>query len=274
MAEERPFQPSARRLAEARKRGQVPVSRDLARAAALLATLLVLRLTGGEILRGLQAGFQLAFDAASGPDAQPVAVLRQVASASAPAVLILLLAALLAAVIAGFVQVGPLLAAGAVAPSASRIDPVAHLQRIFSEEGAYELLMLCAKAGAAAGIIFYTLREGAPGLAWLVERDPPALLRLAAGVSFDLCIRMAAAFTLLAAIDFFYQRYRHRRRLSMTREEYERERRETEGDPLVRSRRRWLSRQLAASAGATEAPGGAAESADAHPRPAEPAGPR
>lgn len=248
MAEERPYQPSARRLSEARKRGQVPVSQDLTRAVTLLGALLVLRLGGEGILQALEQCLRTAFTAAGGDEVKATLVLRQVGELGARALVPLLLVVLLAALATGFLQVGPLFAARAVAPSAGRIDPVSFFRRLLSEEGAYELLKICAKLAAVAAIAFYTLRGAARGLASLAERDVRTSLEIGAGLAFDLCIRIAAVFALLGVLDYFYQRYRHRQRLKMTRREYEREQRETEGHPLIRRERRWLRRRMAAGA--------------------------
>ncbi len=67
---------------------------------------------------------------------------------------------------------------------------------------------------------------------------------LAFGLIVEIGFKIGIAFVLLGALDFFLQTFLHRRDLKMTKHEIKEEYKETEGNPLVKSRRRSLHREL------------------------------
>jgi flagellar biosynthesis protein FlhB len=246
MAEARPYEPTERRLAEARRRGQVALSRDGMRAAALLGALAVLWATGDDILDALRQSFAVAF-AAMRDGTGLGETLRACAGLGVSAVAPLLAVVFLAAVTTGFVQVGPLFAAMAVTRPWA-VDPARGLRGLLSGWRAADLLLAAVKVTTVGAVAWVTLRDAMRGVVGLMQRDAEQALALAGELGFVLCIRVAAALAVLAVLDFFYQRYRYRQQLRMTRWEWERERRETEGDPRVRRQRRRLHLQALAAA--------------------------
>ncbi|MGA7740631.1 MAG: EscU/YscU/HrcU family type III secretion system export apparatus switch protein, partial [Polyangia bacterium] len=57
-------------------------------------------------------------------------------------------------------------------------------------------------------------------------------------------LRLAAALAMWGAADYLWQRHRHARSLRMTREEWKREHKESEGDPLHKAERQRLHREI------------------------------
>jgi type III secretion protein U len=57
----------------------------------------------------------------------------------------------------------------------------------------------------------------------------------------------ALAFVIVALADLAYQRHAHTKSLMMTKEEVKREYKESEGDPLIKGKRRQLAQELAMS---------------------------
>jgi flagellar biosynthetic protein FlhB len=62
---------------------------------------------------------------------------------------------------------------------------------------------------------------------------------------YAVVLRGALALAVLGGLDYLYQRFEYERALRMTKQEVREELRETEGDPLVRSRQRARARELA-----------------------------
>jgi len=71
-----------------------------------------------------------------------------------------------------------------------------------------------------------------------------AALGLFAWISFKLLLICGAALLLLSIPDYYYQRYEHIEKLKMTVSESRRERKDEEGDPLVRQRQRERGMEL------------------------------
>lgn len=253
--DERTEPATPRRRREARERGHVARSADLAAAAVLLAGVAALALFGRPLAGGL---FDLTRDAlgglaAAGEDRGALAAsLRAAVGAGAAAALPVAAALALAAAAAHLAQVGFLFAWPAVAPDATRLDPAAGLARIFSgralARGAAALAKLAAVA-AVAGLTLWSERER-----WAEFGARPAeeLARVWAGAAAVLALRTGLALLALGLADYAVARWLYERELRMSRAERREEQRRHEGDPQVKQRRRALARRIAGGA----APGG------------------
>ncbi len=241
-------QPTARRLREARRRGEVSVSRELCGAAALLAGLAMLAATGPALAAELARLVRSALAEAVSPAAPtPAAALVRASAALARAALPPCAAAGLSGLAAGLLQSGGLFTLEAVRPRLERLDPVRGLGRLFSGARLTSLALGLFKATlavvAAASLGGAALRPalGATRLA------AAPLLRLGAAVALRLALGLGAVLALLGLVELLAARRRQRRALMMTRAEVQRERRDDEGDPRLAAERRRLGRALAAA---------------------------
>lgn len=248
MSGERTEQPTPRRLREARRRGEVAVSRELTGAAALAGGLCGLAATArggatelGGALRAALAGAVAAGGGGTTDMAYPAlregarAVLRLSVPAAA--------AAMLAAGAAAALQVGPGFTAEALRPRPERLDPFRGLRRLLAPAQLASAALGIAKATALLILLLGWLRGAAPALAGLPRLGPAALLR-ALPLLEGLLVRLAAAALALGALDLLRVRRRHRRALMMTRDEVRRELKEDEGDPAHRAERRRRHRAI------------------------------
>jgi type III secretion protein U len=188
----------------------------------------------GLVRRGLSA----ALDPATSSAGALLAAVGEVARASAlPA-----LAAAAAGAAAGLVQTGGLVAPGAAAPRPGRLDLARGLAGLASRERLAATGLALVKAGLVLAVALGWARGAAPALAALpLAAAPGAALPALLG---PLALRLLAGLLALGAVDHLLARWRHRRRLRMTREEVRREQREDEGDPRHREARRRRHRAL------------------------------
>ncbi|HEY2899352.1 MAG TPA: EscU/YscU/HrcU family type III secretion system export apparatus switch protein [Polyangia bacterium] len=233
-------EPTPQRLAEARRRGELAVSRPLIGAAGAAAAALTLALVGPSLWRGALRFCATQWAQAvsvSGPSA-PAGALRAGLTAGAWA-----LAPILGAAIVGALGVG-LWQTRAVIVS-PRLDwPGAGNGRGRGRSPSAALLVL-GKLALLAAVAWATLRPLVPSLVGLTGA-PPVRVAAALGVlAARLGLRLALALLALGAIDYGVEWLAHHRRLRMTRAEVQRQRRESEGDPRHRARRRDLHRALA-----------------------------
>jgi len=235
-AEDRTEAPTPRRLERAREEGQVPLSREAVSFATLLggtlAAALALPPLGLEWLRA--ARILLATAAAQEAWPATLALLR----ASLLLLLLVLAATCLAAALATMVQTGWLLHGKALVPNLSRLNPLAALKRLLGPERLAELVRTLAKLGIL-GLALW-LAVDLTSLQAALHRPPGALLAEAGRGALRLLLACLAAFALVAGLDLFWVRWRHLRRLRMSREEIREELRESEGDPQVKGRLRRL----------------------------------
>jgi len=240
--------PTPRRLREARRRGEVAKSADLSAGLGLLATAAAIGATAPGIEAMLVSGVR---DAASLAAAPPVGdpgrllgFLESRASAAAVAVAPVLAVAVLAGAGVTAVQVGGLLAPGAVLPRPQRIDPVRGAGRLLSAARLVDVAKALAKlallAGVAVGVAVVSVR----GLVALAGATPDRVLGGAAALSGAVLFRGSAVLAAFGVLDLFHQRWRFRRERRMTKDEVRRERKDQEGDPLARQERQRAHREI------------------------------
>tara|TARA_B100001057_G_scaffold325832_1_gene326035 strand:+ start:1013 stop:2167 length:1155 start_codon:yes stop_codon:yes gene_type:complete len=127
----------------------------------------------------------------------------------------------------------------------NRINPLSGIKRMFSLKSLVELGKALLKVGllfaTAIGVIYYLL---------------PRILRITDGTlktgleltefSFPLLIgALLISLMIIAALDYFYQRYEHIKSLRMTKQEVKDEYKQTEGSPEVRAKIRRLQMESA-----------------------------
>jgi flagellar biosynthetic protein FlhB len=246
---ERNHEPSERKLEEARKRGDLPRSADLAAAAVYGGFVLAALGTGAAAFSAAgQAGAmllgqadRLAAEAMAAGRPAAGALLGGLGLALAPFFALPAAAALLA--YAG--QRAIVFAPERIAPKLSRLSPGAALQQRFGLDGLVEFAKSAAKLGVVATILGLWLAWRLPEI--LLTAAVPAETAIAAllGEALRFLIVVAAVAAAFGAADWLWQRAAHRRRNRMTRQELIEEQKDAEGDPHVKSARRARAQEIA-----------------------------
>ena len=127
----------------------------------------------------------------------------------------------------------------------NRINPLSGLKRMFSLKSLVELGKALLKVGllfaSAIGVIYYLL----PQILRITDGNLKTGLELTQS-SFPLLIgALLISLLVIAAIDYFYQRYEHIKSLRMTKQEVKDEYKQTEGSPEVRAKIRRLQMESA-----------------------------
>jgi flagellar biosynthesis protein FlhB len=237
-------QPTARRLLQARQRGQVAHSRELSAAIGLLAVIALVSWGAPAALARLLSLFRATFSASlKAPPAS--AILTRALDLASTLALLPLGLALVSTVLLGALQTRGLWAWQAVAPDAARLSPVAGLARVFSPRTLGEVGKGLLKLVVVAALAFAGLAAPLRQLPALVGASPARVLAALGVWARALGLRVAFALLALALLDALLVMRRHRRLLMMTRDEVKREFKETEGDPQHKAERQRLHRQLA-----------------------------
>ena len=246
--QEKSFEPSTRRLDEAKRRGQVPRSRELNTVAVTLAGAATIVLLGPGVTNDLR-GLVIEHFALSRTDVfDTAAVLRHLGDALTASLLIL--APFFAATVAAAVLASVALGGFQVSSEALRFDlgklsPLRGMQRIFSLHGLVELVKALAKfvfLGGVAALLVWTEFEH---FVLLGKMEVEAALAETAGLLGWTTLVVASSAILLALVDVPFQLWDYKRQLKMTQQEVRDELKDTEGRPEVRSRIRQLQREVA-----------------------------
>ncbi|MHC4443954.1 MAG: EscU/YscU/HrcU family type III secretion system export apparatus switch protein [Planctomycetota bacterium] len=239
--------PTPRRRKEARERGQIPKSTDLTGGIVLLGAMMVLYFLGQGILERLVMVTRGCLGAWPGNMTdvnQTVPVLASAFHQTAAMVLSVMLMVLVLALVASFVQVGPLFTLKPIKPSLARIHPGNGLKRMFDARCLVHLLMVSAKLLLLCLVAYWTLHSRIDLLARTPGMHPLPMLAVVAEMVFILGIRMTIVLLVLGIIDYLYQRWRTEKDLRMTRYELKDELRRMEGDPQLKRRRREVQMQI------------------------------
>ena len=244
---EKTEQPTAKRLQDARDRGQVARSKELGSAAVMIVGSGALLFGGGalagafgQLMRG-----GLTLERATLIDESAMTHLLGVTVVDAILIMLPFFAAVAAAaVIAPLGLGGWVFSAEAFAPDFNRINPVTGLGRIFGLSGLSELIKALLKFAVVGGIAV------AIGL-WLMHDAValgampvvPSIGRAAHLLALALLL-MSCGLLVVAAVDAPFQWWLVRRQLKMTRDEIREESKETDGRPEVKARIREMQRKL------------------------------
>jgi len=256
--QERTEQATPKRRADARKKGDVPRSRELTMTVVTLAgagSLLALsEPMGRQLLESFSAAFVIEreriFDHQILPEAF-AEIARGSFMGLVPLAVILLCAVFISAVALG----GWSFSAEAMSFKFERMSPVKGLKRIFSANSLNELIKALAKFSLVALFAVAWLWWSVDELIGL-GREPigPAIAHALKICSLSLLV-VSTGLILIAAADVPFQLWQYHKKLRMTRQQVRDELKETEGRPEVKSRIRALQLQIATRRMLEELPG-------------------
>jgi flagellar biosynthetic protein FlhB len=257
--QEKIFDPTPHRLAQARERGDVARSFDASAAAAYLGLLAALVALGAGTARGFAEAAAPFFGAADrlegrllGPGGLglSLATIGPMLLASAP-LFMLPAGAALAALVA---QQAFAASASKLAPQWSRVSPVATFGRKFGPTGLVEFAKATAKMTLIGLAVWWWVAADVEQLVGYARLGGRALAREIGETLVSLLGVVAAIAVAIAAADLAWQRFDHERRLRMSLEEIRQEAKETEGDPFVRRARRGRAEAIATNRMLAEVP--------------------
>ncbi|HEU5295015.1 MAG TPA: type III secretion system export apparatus subunit SctU [Burkholderiaceae bacterium] len=246
--------PTPKKLQDARKKGDVPKSKDVTSAVGLMIWLVLGVLTVG------YAGSRLAslYDSLFATIGQGwlhtgyAGAARTIGAQSAE-LAIMLVAMLLVPVAAvglltEFLQAGPVLTFEKMTPKLDSMNPVEGIKKMFSMDNLIELAKSIAKAAALFLVGWLVVKSSLPQMVALA-RTPDLPLTAVGGLLWALTFKLMAAsvalFALFALLDAVYQRYSFEKKMRMSMRDIKQEAKESEGDPYIKGQRRQLAQQLA-----------------------------
>ncbi|MFQ5644440.1 MAG: flagellar biosynthesis protein FlhB [Thiogranum sp.] len=246
--QEKTEQATPKKQEEARKKGQVPRSRELTTMAMLVVGAVSASMMGGSVVQQLGGVMRMGLQVERAKIFDPWAIIDILSQAVyhgfmslAPFMLVMLVTALAAPVALG----GWAFSTDAMAFKAEKINPLKGLKRIFAVRGLIELVKALAKfiliGSVGAGLLWHYL----PELMGLGREPVMAALAHAGSILSVSFVILSASLLLIAAIDIPFQLWDHSKNLKMTRQEVKDETKNTEGKPEVKSRIRTMQREVA-----------------------------
>ncbi|AKU22903.1 type III secretion system export apparatus subunit SctU [Massilia sp. MB5] len=246
MSDEKNEEPTDKKIEDARKKGQIAVSRDLARLATLVAVAETAFATEALWRDSLDGLFELGIVSIGRPFQ---GAMWDVLQAAGLLLLVVFCVCFLICIVVGVAahwgQFGVLIAAESVTPKFDKLNPVNGFKQLLSKKKLIELLISVAKAGLIGWMVYSLTRSALPVIAQLSTGEPRdvyfAFITLLKSIFHSVVIICLC----LGAVDFAMQKHFHKKELMMDMEEIKREYKESEGDPMVKGQRKQLARQWA-----------------------------
>lgn len=239
---EKTHQPTAQKLREARKKGQIPRSRLFTSASVTLAGLTATLVFAPETavrLRGWTVSL-LGLSVTSPVDALWESV-RVLALCVTPTLVGALLGAIASAVATSGLQVN----ADAVTPKLERLNPAEGFKKLFSLRQLVDVLKGLLVAAVIGWLMWSTVRDAAPWALRGVSHDGAASLLALLALLRPAVLKAAAVLLVLGVADWALARRRHIKDLMMSHEDVKQEHKSSEGDPHHKAKRKAEHKKLA-----------------------------
>lgn len=238
-----------KKKSDARKKGQVFQSREMAAALVLVILIISVRIFGlsiyGEITGYMKRAFTQYLTQTDKIDLSIVARLFvDGITVLAKTTLPLLVIAVVAAMTAGYVQVGFLFTMETLKPQGNRINPLNGFKRMFSMRSVVELVKSIFKIVIVAWVAYSYLSSRTNEVITLMGASLPDILVFIGNAAFTVALRICVAMIILGLLDYIYQRYDYEKSLKMTKQEVKEEFKQIEGNPEIKSRIKQKQRQM------------------------------
>ena len=237
-----------RKLDEARKKGDVAKSPDVAAALSLAGAAAVVLMSGGwfassmaeQLLPFIAAPHTMlgGLDAGAGIEIGTMALW-----AMAPFLGTVMLATILGGVGGNVAQSGLMFTAEKLKPDWSKVNPLKGFKRIFGPDGLVQFIKTFLKLLAVGVICWLVLRPHLRELEVMAAMPPAMILPMARDLAVALMMATIVFLGFTAGADFLWQKYRFAKRMKMSKEELKEDYKQSEGDPHIKAKLRQIRNQ-------------------------------
>lgn len=239
--------PTARRRQEARDAGNVPRSPDLTAAALLVSGMMLLKFFGPKLLVAMRDVVSRMLSLGVPVEANPKLLepvimhcLGVVAAAMSP----LLIGVMIVAIVANIAQTGLVFSTQKIQPNLAALNPTRGFSKLFSKgQGTVRFIMSLLKVFLVAMTAYSAIHSRLVTIVLASNLSFLKIFGLAAGVMYDIALRVGLLLLLLAILDYAYQRFHMEQELKMSKQSVKEEMKKMDGDPRVKMRRRQVAVQ-------------------------------
>ncbi len=236
---EKTEQPTAKKLTDARKKGQIARSKDLGTMFVLVGSAVAMLLMGNSLAQALSKVmkrlFTLTRDEVMDINALFVVIGNALSSIVWP-ILWIFFIIMLAAFIGNSMLGGISFSWQAMAPKASKLSPLAGFKRMFGIQAGVELIKSILKFFVVFIVAFLLLSGLFEKILGLSLETIPTNFGHAVNMLLWMFLVLALSIGIIAAIDAPYQVWNHTKQLKMTKQEVKDEHKNTEGNPEIKGR--------------------------------------
>lgn len=240
-------EPTAKKRADAKKKGQVAKSQEVSTAFVLLAGFLSIKMLW-ESIYGSIKGYSIYIFSNLNQGGDTESVIRifiDIMVIFAKTALPIMLVIMLVGLMINLFQVGINFSTEILMPKLDKLSPISGFGRIFSKRSLIELVKSLLKILVIGFFIYTYIRDEILAMPQFIFFDLQTSLTKVADVIFMLSFKICGVIFLMAVLDLGYQKWQTTQDLKMTKQEVKDEMKQMEGDPQIKGKIRQKQRQMA-----------------------------
>lgn len=246
---EKTEEPTAKKLEDARKKGQVMRSTEVVTAATLLAFFFMLKIFVGFIGNRFMTSFRQTIGFISDYTSEPFTLntARTIIRGSFWNIIVaafpIMIVGLVVTIVAIVFQVKWKVTAEPLKPKFDKFNPVTGMKRLFSKDKIMDLFKSIAKVVILAYVVYSYLKNQWPLIYKMYSYTLPQAIAVIGDTVINVGIRISVLFAVIAMFDLFYQKWKYHQDMMMSKQEVKDEYKNSEGDPKVKSQQKQRMQQ-------------------------------
>ena len=238
--------PSEKKLSDAREKGNTPVSREAPIFVSLLGMLLITQffLSDGalQLVSFLSMFIENPENWRFDDNQTPLSLLEITSYRSFLFLLPVFLILAMGGLIASFLQNPPSINLARIKPDSSKLSLSKGMKRVFGSQGWMEFAKSLFKFGSVATVTAILLKSETSEVINTASKHPSTLPGILSSLAMRLLSAITLATALMAGADIFWSRRHWFTNLRMTKQEVKDERKQADGDPIIKAKRLSLAR--------------------------------
>ncbi len=246
---EKTEEPTAKKIEDSRKEGQVAKSKEISVALSLLAIFICLKIfigfLGNRFLGVFDSVWGIIPQTAKGAF-NSVSVWQIMLDVVLEITIICLpffIIGFIVAFLSQTIQFKWMVTTKTLQPKLSKMNPINGFKRMFSKQALFELLLSIAKIACIGIISWSVVKDNMKVLLTLYDRSIEDSLSILFDIVMDLGIKISIVYIILGLADFVFQKFKHKKDLMMSKQEIKDEFKNQEGDPKIKGQQRQRMQQ-------------------------------
>ena len=246
---EKTEEPTAKKLEDARKKGQVMRSTEVVTAATLLVFFLMLKVFVGFIGNRFISSFHKTLGSIGDYTSEPFntnmarTIIRSSLWDIVVAAFPMMIAGFVVTIVSILFQVKWKVTTEPLKPKFDKFNPVSGMKRLFSKDKIMDLLKSTAKVIILAYVVYSYLKDQWPLIFKMYSYTLPQAIAVIGDTVISVGIRISLFFAAIAVFDLFYQKWKFHQDMMMSKQEVKDEYKNSEGEPKIKSQQRQRMQQ-------------------------------
>jgi flagellar biosynthesis protein FlhB len=242
--EDKTEEATARKLEQAREKGDVAKSTDLAQALSFIGACAVIIFYGDQIVlyltETLSVFLAIPHQLLGTLETGGLDIVNALGIKILPVLAFVMLAGALLGVAGHVLQTGLMFSPEKIKPTWAKINPIEGFKRLFGVDAMIQFGKTLLKLLVVGWIVWFILKARAVDVAGLSGGSVLMILPYAKEVFIALAVAVCIFLLIEGGLDYFLQKYRFAQRMKMSITEVKDEYKQTEGDPLVKAQLRQI----------------------------------